>query len=137
MKTKNIISILLVLLIGSQIIKVNAQGNNYKLDGNNNGTSSSKLGFTNNADLRFVTNDSVRQIITKDGNVIIEKDLHVKGMLSSDVMKFSNNMFADSLNAQVIKVGNNSIWLGTWDQFTGTDNNISADNGPCSPKSFF
>lgn len=74
MKSKIILTIVLAFLFtGSLINKVNAQGNNFKLDGNNNGTTSSKVGSTNNADFRMVTRDTVRQTITKDGNVFIEK----------------------------------------------------------------
>ncbi|MBI5218711.1 MAG: tail fiber domain-containing protein [Bacteroidia bacterium] len=59
-----------------------SQGNTYKLDGNNNGSATSKLGYTNAADLKLITRDSVRQTITKNGDVIIEKNLNVKGSIS-------------------------------------------------------
>jgi len=84
MKTKFIFTILLASFLQVLLTyEVNAQGNTFKLDGNNNGSSNSKLGFTNNADLRLITNDSVRQTIARDGNVFIEKTLALKKQIKS------------------------------------------------------
>ncbi|MDD4218506.1 MAG: left-handed beta-roll domain-containing protein, partial [Bacteroidales bacterium] len=72
--TKAIV-VMIITLCTVQLLS--AQGNNYKLDGNNNGTSNSKLGFTNAANLKFITDGLVRQTISKEGDVIIENNLKV------------------------------------------------------------
>ncbi len=55
-----------------------SQGNNYKLDGNNNGTPTSKIGFSNAADFKVITNDTVRLTVGKYGNTTF------KGTLTAD-----------------------------------------------------
>ncbi|MFY9309017.1 MAG: hypothetical protein WAQ28_08200 [Bacteroidia bacterium] len=99
MNSKPILKLYFIVTISVfiAISHVFAQGNNFKLDGNNNGSNNSKLGFTNSADLKLITRDSVRQTITKNGDVIIEKTLTVKGGITSDsVLKFSSNVIIDS-----------------------------------------
>ncbi|MFY9309019.1 MAG: hypothetical protein WAQ28_08210 [Bacteroidia bacterium] len=99
MNSNHILKLLYLVIISAFIAAGNifAQGNNFKLDGNNNGSNNSKLGFTNSADLKIITRDSVRQTITQNGDVIIEKTLTVKGGIISDsVVKFSSNVIIDS-----------------------------------------
>jgi len=63
MKTKiaEVIAIIIMIIVAQIVFP---QGVNYKIDANNNGTNSTKFGFTNNAPIRMVTRDSVRQTIT-------------------------------------------------------------------------
>lgn len=98
MKPNLITQLCLVLIIAFVITgQLFAQGGNFKLGGNNNGSNNSSLGFTNSADLKLITRDSVRQTITQNGDVIIEKTLKVKGGIISDsVVKFSSNVIVDS-----------------------------------------
>lgn len=56
------------------------QGNNVRLNGNNNFDATSKVGPTNNADFKFITRDSTRMTITKAGDVIINKSLTVDSL---------------------------------------------------------
>jgi len=62
---------------------------------------------------------------SKDGDTVATN----REVLINKNLKVQGNATADSVNADIIKVGMNSIWLGMWDQNTGTDNNISADDG--------
>src|SRR3972149_7075726 len=86
----------IVITISVTVTQLFAQGNTLKLDGNNNGNTNSKIGFTNAADLKFITKDSVRQTILQNGDVIIEKNLEVKGKIISDsAVRFSNSVVID------------------------------------------
>jgi hypothetical protein len=70
------------------------QGNNWKLDGNNNAGSTGFLGTTNKTDLRFKTNNQTRLTINSDGNIEAMKDLRVHGALyvgDSTVGVFDNS----------------------------------------------
>jgi len=75
-----------LLLIGALFlcpIFVNAQGQNWKLNPNNNVGPNDGIGSKNNADFRINTNDSVRMVVTKEGNVEILNNLNVQGTLTS------------------------------------------------------
>lgn len=93
-----------------------SQGSNYKLDGNSNGNESSVIGFKNAADFKIITSDTVRQTITKEGDVIIENTLKVKGDISSDsIVHFVTGVIIDSsLEVKGERVGftngGNSFW---------------------------
>ncbi|MBI4931712.1 MAG: tail fiber domain-containing protein [Bacteroidetes bacterium] len=87
--------VMLITLFANQLVL--AQGNTLKLNGNNNFDATSKVGATNNADVKIITRDSTRVTVTKQGNVVVEKDLKVKGKVSSDsVVHFVNNVTIDS-----------------------------------------
>jgi len=61
-----------LLLVGALFlcpILSNAQGNTWKLSTNNNVGPNDAIGSKNNADLRIKTNDKVRIVVTKDGDV--------------------------------------------------------------------
>ncbi|MBI4649113.1 MAG: hypothetical protein HY738_21615, partial [Bacteroidia bacterium] len=115
------------------------QGNNYKLNGNNNGTTTSVLGFKNNADVKVITRDSVRLTVKKDGDVEIEKNLVVKGKLSADSihinevntdsMNITHVLTADSIHVRAMKIGTNSLYIGGQLTPTGTTNNILSSDG--------
>ena len=112
---------LLIKAIGVMIIALctvqllSAQGNTYKLDGNNNGTSNSKLGFTNSVDLKFITDGLVRQTITKEGDVIIENNLKLT----------NGKIMADSINIRRIlpPEGDSIICFGEHSIQMNTNNN--------------
>jgi len=139
MKTINLFKICILLVLLFAVNYVYSQGNTFKLDGNNNGTSTNKLGWKNNADLKIVTNDSARIIVKNDGNVEIMKDLKINGHISSENIFFNTlsidklhiNQFlnADSIHSSFIKVGNNSIMLGTTSGPWGITNDINTDFG--------
>lgn len=135
-------AIAIVLASNSSVL---AQGNTYKLTGNTNGDVSSVFGFKNAADLKAITNDTIRFIVTKDGEVIVVKTLNVQGALTAGsinipgfiildtIIKFTSDiqvqgkLTADSAHfKQFIKVGN-SVWIGTF-QAPG-NNEIFSDNG--------
>jgi len=98
-----------------------SQGNTLRLTGNNNFDAASKVGPTNNADFKIISRDSTRMTVTKGGNVIIEKDLFVKGKVTgeniqfnaliSDSMKISQYLTADSIHTRTLVVGDSSLWL--------------------------
>ncbi len=82
-----------------------------KLDGNNNIGPATKVGATNNADLKIITNDTVRQTIQSNGNIIMEKNLTVKGKLFADMMNVSRIL--PPANDSIINFGTNTIFLNT------------------------
>ena len=110
MKTKFIFTILLASFLQVLLTyEVNAQGNTFKLDGNNNGSSNSKLGFTNNADLRLITNNIPRLIIDAEGNIHIENDLFVNGKINGIIdidNLIAKYLSIDSIKARMIEVDN-------------------------------
>lgn len=114
---KKAIGVMIITLCTSQVVF--AQGNTYKTSGNNNGTSGSKLGWKNCADLNVVTNDSTRMIVKKDGNVEIMKNLVVDGKITGDSIhiaeitcdsfKVRKFLTADSIHVRSIRVGDSSL----------------------------
>ena len=133
MKTNKIILIkkfaLIIVLTVFAVSRIFSQGNTLKLDGNNNGTSGSVIGFTNYADFPIITNNTKRLIVTKDGIVKIMKDLEVKGKFTSDSMRISKYIATDSIYTRCIKIGDSSIYIGSTGIQTGTSNLIQSDNG--------
>lgn len=125
MKSNLFLRCFFTISISVAIGEVFAQGNNY-IDGNNNGNANSKIGFTNSADLKLITKDSVRQTITKDGDIIIEKTLKVKGRLIADRMEIIR--IAPVEGDSIIAFGKHTIILNT------NQNNIGWTPVPNGPK---
>jgi len=67
MKTKIILQFFFAFIAITQSINLIAQGNTWKLNGNNNVGSSDFIGSTNNADFRIFTNNQLRINVGKDG----------------------------------------------------------------------
>jgi hypothetical protein len=80
-------------LTGS-FLNVFSQGNNWKLDGNNNSTNTSFLGTTNNFPLQFKTNNQTRFTIGSNGNFTF----HNLSGNSSALMLLNNTGEAYRLN---------------------------------------
>jgi len=144
---KKAIGVIVITLCTGQLVF--AQGNTYKLTGNNNGDANSKFGFKNAANLKTITNDSVRQTITKEGNVIIEKNLKVKGTIEvdntsgqpvnlngdlnvngkiiTDSIRVTNVLTVDSAHVRSLVIGDSSLWISAQPQ-QGVGDNIQSNN---------
>lgn len=87
----------LVLCSGSLF----SQGNNWRLNGNNNVGQDDFIGTKNNADFVIRTNNRDRIRVTTDNYTIFEDSVRIKGSLY---------------------VGDSSLMLGGWYDVTGSDN---------------
>ncbi|PCJ89397.1 MAG: hypothetical protein COA57_02015 [Flavobacteriales bacterium] len=115
MKTKTILKAIPAILIIAAIATTHvfAQGNTWKLNGNNNVGASDFIGTKNNEDLRLKTNNQSRMTITKDGNVCIGTN--------NTGEKFE--VVGTARITEQLKIGTNTLILGVTGP-TGPPNNI-------------
>ena len=104
--------VVIALFVFMSINIAYSQGNTWKLNGNNNVDSNSFIGPVNFEDFKFKTNDLLKMIITKAGDVGI-------GLLPQEKLHVMGNMHATGF----IKSGNSATFDGPFDRMLD-DNNI-------------
>jgi len=106
-------------------------------------TKDGNVNLENNLDVQNgrITTDSIAGVSGNDVNIL--NNLNVTGTIKADSLlsssgdlKINTNLnlpdkwiHADSLRVRTIHVGDSSIWIGGFNQFTGPNNTIATDNG--------
>ena len=142
MKTKIFLKVIAASVIISAIVLVScetfAQGNTWKLNLNNNVTTSDGIGSSNYADLNFFTNSQKRLILTKDGIVEVGGQEIIKGISNSLVFDIGGQQINyDDLNNKTITFGADpstnlsysDIKLGIGTQIPDFSIHINGDGG--------
>ncbi|MFH2143487.1 MAG: hypothetical protein ABIJ97_13765, partial [Bacteroidota bacterium] len=116
MKTKIVLLIVLVFLIGSRNNVVKSQGNTVKLSGNDNVQANDKIGSLNYADFNIISNNQLRAIFGKDGittffgKVKLNVDSFcVKGFTKTDSMRVRGPLYVGDSS---IQIGNDPTIVG-------------------------
>ena len=119
---KKTLILLIAIMLGS-VINALPQGVNCKLGGNNNVGINDWIGSQNYADFLIKANNQQQIKVGKDGT--IEFYGYVK--TNSDSTKIKGLLKADSIHAKYIKVGDSSLWIGSFG--FGPSNCILSNDG--------